>query len=289
MSISSNQQILIIIIIGIIVIFLLYNKSEGFTNTPIPPLLTATNMEAKDTIKVGTNIGALDIGKGYISYGNGDGYGLAIGKKDAPTLQIYDNNWITAKGTIDAQEIAAHTLTATGPIKGWDVNADNNINARGVVTAKKFIATDGSDLPLSREAIQNIASIYNKNDLTATNINTTGEANFTGKAHFTGYGTDTWLPFSDGRNYIRGPTNIDGDTIFTKGVKIPIDLTEVESSCPGGHMSCINPDSPGRIGLYPSWNGGKVRCPNGYYVAGFDQRTGTGLDFYPICRKLPGA
>ena len=287
-----NNSYIIFILLVILIILFMRNKNEHADTTT--DNLTAKNITTSDSINVGTNLGKLKLGTGSISYGNGDGYGLKLGKEGSPTLTVYDNNWITAKGTLDAQEISAHTLTATGPIGGWDVNAKNNINAGGIVTAKKFVSTDGSSgSPLSNEAIQNIASVYNKDNLTATNINATGGLNSTGTTHFTGYGTDSWLPYTDGHNYIRGPTHLDGPIVSvinaTAGFKTPIDLKEVESTCPGGHMGCKNPDSPGRICLHASWNGSKVRCPDGYYVAGFDQRTETGLDFYPICRKLPGA
>lgn len=38
-------------------------------------------------------------------------------------------------------------------------------------------------------------------------------------AHFIGYGTDTWFPYIDGRNYIRGPTQVDGQ-LLVNGVDI---------------------------------------------------------------------
>ena len=46
----------------------------------------------------------------------------------------------------------------------------------------------------------------------------TKDVDHQGSVHFGGFGTDTYLPASDGRNYIRGPTNIDGATLFTKDV-----------------------------------------------------------------------
>jgi len=291
---NNNLYNFLIIAILIIAFLLTLQKNKNEHIDTIPDNLTVKNITTSDSINVGTNLGKLKLGTGSISYGNGDGYGLKLGKEGSPTLTVYDNNWITAKGTIDAQEISAHTLTATGPIGGWDVNAKNNINAGGIVTAKKFVSTDGSSgSPLSNEAIQSIASVYNKDNLTATNINATGGLNSTGTTHFTGYGTDSWFPFTDGHNYIRGPTHLDGPIVSNinvtgsidakGGFKTPIDLTEVNAT--GGK----NPDSPGRVGLWADWKGSKVRCPDKYYVAGFDQRGDTGMDTYPICRKLPGA
>jgi hypothetical protein len=79
--------------------------------------------------------------------------------------------------------------------------------------------------PLSNEAIQNIASVYNANNLTATNITVTGAltggtTNITGTSHFTGMGNDTWFPYTDGKNYIRGPLQIDGATNVASSITV---------------------------------------------------------------------
>jgi hypothetical protein len=133
------------------------------------------------------------------------------------------------------------------------------------------------DFATSTEAVNNLASLYNSSNLTATNINATGAA------HFTGFGTDTWLPASDGRNYIRGPLNIDGDTTFTKsatfnsGVKIPLDMTM---------------QTAGQVSLWKdeSTKGNQIVCPDGYYMAGIKQHwEDPQVAFFPLCRKLPGA
>jgi len=177
-----NNKYIVFLILAVLVIVFLWNKNEHADTTT--DNITAKNITTSDSINVGTNLGKLKIGTGSISYGNGDGYGLKLGKEGSPTLTIWDNNWITAKGTLDAQQISASTLTATGPIGGWDVNAKNNINAGGIVTAKKFVSTDGtSATPLSNEAIQSIASVYNKDNLTATNITATND--ISAKGNFT--------------------------------------------------------------------------------------------------------
>jgi hypothetical protein len=78
-----------------------------------------------------------------------------------------------------------------------------------------FNFTENFDIitPLSNEAIQNIASVYNANNLTATNITVTGAltggtAKITGASQF----GNSWFPHTDGKNYIRGPLQIDGAT-----------------------------------------------------------------------------
>lgn len=67
---------------------------------------------------------------------------------------------------------------------------------------------------LSNEAIQNIASIYNKDNMIVTNLITTREAKFK-----PGKGVDgslsTHFPWpGDNRNYIRGETQIDGSLVL---------------------------------------------------------------------------
>jgi hypothetical protein len=100
----------------------------------------------------------------------------------------------------------------------------------------------GSTQALSNEAVQNIAKVYADTNGTATfnNIKNTGDATFNGikntgtlttngEASFAsvtnlkggGKGDiQTHLPFWDGKNYIRGPTQIDGDTTINGNFNI---------------------------------------------------------------------
>ncbi len=78
----------------------------------------------------------------------------------------------------------------------------------------------GSTQALSNEAIQNIAKVYADttgtaafNNLTANGANIKNTT-VTGNVRFMGSGDDTWFPFTDGRNYIGGPTIIKGDADF---------------------------------------------------------------------------
>ena len=59
------------------------------------------------------------------------------------------------------------------------------------------------------EAIANVAALYNKDNMSVTNLTTTGAFNSRFK-------NDTWIPHTDGINYIRGPTRLEGATTFTQ-------------------------------------------------------------------------
>jgi hypothetical protein len=173
MKFTSNEQILICIIIGMsIIIFLLYNKSEGF----------ATNTEAVNNTNInGTSINVTD--------SSGNNYFKTFNLGYGPVTQF---NGQIAATNINANNINGTSINVTdssgnnyfktfnlgygpvtqfnGQIAATNINA-NNINASGDVTAKRFISTDGSS---SSEAIQNIASVYNNNNLKVTNISATG-------------------------------------------------------------------------------------------------------------------
>jgi hypothetical protein len=51
-------------------------------------------------------------------------------------------------------------------------------------------------------------------------INNTGDLIVAGTTNFKGGGHDTWFPFSDGTNYIRGPTQIDGNVNFSENITV---------------------------------------------------------------------
>jgi hypothetical protein len=93
----------------------------------------------------------------------------------------------------------------------------------------------GSTQALSNEAVQNIAKVYADTTGTATFNNTKatgtsdfniirgyGEATFNGNTTFKSSVKDapTHFPYSDGKNYIRGPTQIDGDTTINGLIKM---------------------------------------------------------------------
>jgi len=57
-------------------------------------------------------------------------------------------------------------------------NIGKDLTVDGTITANKIISKDGSSSgPLSNEAIQNIASVYNKDNFTVTNVYATGSIN----------------------------------------------------------------------------------------------------------------
>jgi hypothetical protein len=74
---------------------------------------------------------------------------------------------------------------------------------------------------LSNEALQNIASVYGNKDgtLTFNNVTNTRNLEVGGTAHFKGKNTGTWFPYSDGKNYIRGQTQIDGEVFANQKVE----------------------------------------------------------------------
>jgi hypothetical protein len=81
----------------------------------------------------------------------------------------------------------------------------------------------GSTQALSNEAVQNIAKVYADTTGTATfnNTKTTGESTFNGMTSFKGSSLGpTHIPYSNGENYIRGTTNIDGNVKMNGLVEI---------------------------------------------------------------------
>jgi hypothetical protein len=141
MNFTSNQQILICIIIAIIIIFLFYNRSEDFvTNTEAinnlaslynSSNLTATNINAtgninattiqtpthininpdgvinaagfvcgKSVLGVSTNSSNAAPNSGDISWGDGSGWRLNLGKSGSPTMQIYDNGGVNVTNSV---------------------------------------------------------------------------------------------------------------------------------------------------------------------------------------------
>ena len=61
------------------------------------------------------------------------------------------------------------------------------------------------------EAIANVAALYNKDNMSVTNLTTTGAFNSRFK-------NDTWIPYTDGINYIRGPTRLEGQTFLANNI-----------------------------------------------------------------------
>jgi hypothetical protein len=113
---------------------------------------------------------------------------------------------------------------------------------------------------LSNEAIQNIAKVYADTNNTATfnNIRTTGEATINGSVTFNqntnfkgGANPNNWqthLPHTNGENYIRGPTNIDGYVKMNKGFEV---------LSPNGQFRLVLQDD-GALALY---KGTEVKWP----------------------------
>jgi hypothetical protein len=101
-----------------------------------------------------------------------------------------------------------------------------------------FLYNRSEDFAPSTESVNIISSLYNAANLTATNIKVTGDISSTGTTHFTGMGTDTWFPFTDGKNYIRGPLQIDETTTYEKDITVDGKITTRDKICIGS--SCID-------------------------------------------------
>jgi len=89
-------------------------------------------------------------------------------------------------------------------------NIGKDLTVDGTITANKIISKDGSSSgPLSNEAVQNIASVYNKDNLTVTNLNATGMITFPGAKQAVQQGNGK-TSFNDtyGANWIRGDRNV---------------------------------------------------------------------------------
>jgi hypothetical protein len=143
------------------------------------------------------------------------------------------------------------------------------------------------------EAINNIASLYNAANLTATNINATGSVNATGNVEGGGIVSqkDAWIKGNlVVSNSVNATGNVEGGGIVSQKdawikrnlvvsgeFKTPVDMTVKGAN--------------GWLALYDdaTTRGRKTMCDDGYYVAGFIQdEKSPQYAVYPQCRKLPG-
>jgi len=188
---------------------------------------------------------------------------------------------------------------------------------------------DATTSPLSNEAIQTIASVYNKDNLTATNINATGTLNV-------GNGANKFqlIQFmQDGNSVLSilplkpdGTLNWDNNFILggggNKNIWTNKNITTTEAINATGNISGggliaekdayikgvlavggqlnaaggfktpldMNIAYGGSILLNDKGKGNKATCPNGYYMAGIEQdKDSPSWALYLQCRKLPGA
>jgi hypothetical protein len=100
-----------------------------------------------------------------------------------------------------------------------NVNMKNDLTVDGVINAKNIILKEGS-LPLSREAIQNIASIYNKDNLSVTNLTAANNLNVGGNMWTTNLSAtkniDAIDTISTGKKLIAGNELCIGDFCINK-------------------------------------------------------------------------
>jgi hypothetical protein len=178
--------------------------------------------------------------------------------------------------TQDAKVGGTASISGNAVISG-NASVAQNLNAN-VISASNGITTNSSLITNTNSNEGGNISIRNGNK-TGSKISNWTIFNMTG-----GYGDSLkfWRYGADGSN--PGPVvsfGDDGNVEMTNNLSIggalkvgQIDYTE---------------QSGGAVGLWNDWGGKKARCPNGYYVAGFDQNDHPDRLFYVICRKLPGA
>jgi hypothetical protein len=320
----NNIYIIILLLVIIVIIFLL-NKNDNFysltEDITAKNIKASGNITASGNIDISGNINAKNI-TAFNDIGTWDGQGGFVATNSYMDVHGGPQNIRTAIGfgTIDNTTWGGDWAPQDLTITAKNVNTTGGINSQGIITAKKFVSTDGtSDLPLSREAIQNIASVYNNNNLRATNINASNNLAVTNTIYTRDLNVDNNLA-TKGTIYAQSDLNVDNNlaikgntfaqsdlyveknlstkgTTFTNylnvtknidangvinangGFKTPLDMTEINAE--GGKIG------GGKVVIDNGFSGNKVSCPNGYYVSGISQ-TNIASEFVPICRKLPG-
>ena len=177
-----NNKYIVFLILAVLVIAFLWNKNEHADTTT--DNITAKNINANGIITASKSIDAGGHIKSTISSPEGGNIFLVNPSK---TGSGSTSDWgILNMKAPHAQGLNFLRYNADGKNPGpsvifndnGNVNMSNDLAVGGIVTAKKFVSTgDSSSTPLSNEAIQNIASVYNKDNLTATNITVTGALN----------------------------------------------------------------------------------------------------------------
>jgi len=166
-----NNKYIVFLILAVLVIVFLWNKNEHADTTT--DNITAKNIKASGNIE-GVNIDASGYIQSTISSLEGGTFYL---KNPSKTGAGSTNNWaiLNTKAPTYTPGLTFWRYNADGKHPGPAVifNDNGNVDVVGVVSAKKFISTGDPNLPLSNEAIQNIGSVYNNNNLTATNITAT--------------------------------------------------------------------------------------------------------------------
>jgi len=153
----------------------LWNKNEHIDT--ISDNLTAKNITSSGNIDISGNIRAKSITT-INDIGTWDGKSGFVATNSYMDVHGGPKNIRTAIGfgTIDNTTWGGDWAPQDLTITAKNVNTTGGINSQGVITAKKFVSSDGSSAlgPLSNEAIQNIGSVYNNNNFRATDITATG-------------------------------------------------------------------------------------------------------------------
>ena len=87
---------------------------------------------------------------------------------------------------------------------------------------------------INPEAVRNISSVYNTDNLTATNITSSGKLQSDG---ITVFKNGTHFPYTDGKNYIRGPTQVDGQMELNNKTIFNNEITVSNINIPGAYIS----------------------------------------------------
>ena len=323
-----NNKYTVFLILAILVIAFLWNKNEHLDSN-------VDNVIAKGTITTGSAgnqfqlIQSLQDGKNNI---------LSILPLKPDGTPNWDNNIVVGGGGnkniwTNKNITSTGTINATGNISGGGLISEKdawikgllavngNVNVGGTITANKIISKDGSSSgALSNEAIQSIASVYNKDNLTATNINATGTITNgsttlsgttlkdTGRFHIAS-GELLYLLPKDGviigkewggngnlqvQGIITTPGNITGGGLISekdawiKGVL----AVGGQLNAAGGFKTPLDMTRVDAK-MMNVWNDTGYDdsfCPDGYYMYGVTKATHQkGATFNPACRKLPGA
>jgi hypothetical protein len=182
------------------------------SSTSAPGNLTVTgNANINGTL----TLGGTDIGKYVIDKINTLSSSLTT---DALTVKGTANvtGDLTVKGTNILDTINSRATALENTLNNRVTTLDSSLNDRATDILNTLTGNiKAVDIALNNKAIQLDNSFKTK----ALEVN--GTIIGTGATHFTGYGQDTWLPFTDGNNYLRNNVIIDqGNLSVTKNVAI---------------------------------------------------------------------
>jgi len=226
-------------ILVIIFLYILQNKNEHADTTT--DNITAKTINASGDVNTAGNINT-----------SGEMSTFGVGGKDKNKWVLYTPLGVDRTQMYFAPRKADNSDWDWGGSTSFEKNG--NVNFSGVLTAKKFVSADGSSSgPLSNEAIQSIASVYNKDNLTATNITATNNLDVVGNI-----GTKNNLNVA-GNIDTKNNLTVAGDLYITGKLRSPTNNINLVS--PTGRIFQLevgdNPNTNGTILWYRSPGDGK--------------------------------